>query len=77
MPDTSQAHKLIGTFLADSFREVGWGFGYTFYSAFLPFPAQRLDYIWHSAGLTALAAEVGQPGGSDHLPVVARLVLHD
>jgi vancomycin resistance protein VanJ len=75
MPDTSQGHELIGTFLTDSFREAGWGFGHTSHLLPLPFPTQRLDYIWHSAGLTALAAEVGQPGGSDHFPVVVRLVL--
>jgi len=39
----------------------------------VPFPTQRIDYIWHSAGLAAGTAEVGQAGGSDHLPVVARL----
>jgi len=76
MPDTSQSHELIGTFLADSFREAGWGFGHTSHLPPLPFATQRLDYIWHSAGLTPLAAEVGLPGGSDHFPVIARMILH-
>jgi vancomycin resistance protein VanJ len=76
MPDTSQGHELISAFLGDSFRDVGWGFGHTSHLWPLPFATQRLDYVWHSAGLTALAAQVGQPGGSDHFPVVARLVLH-
>jgi vancomycin resistance protein VanJ len=35
--------------------------------------AQRYDYIWHTAELQALDASVGSDGGSDHLPVVARL----
>jgi endonuclease/exonuclease/phosphatase (EEP) superfamily protein YafD len=39
----------------------------------LPFAAQRIDYVWHTDGLLALAAEVGAAGGSDHLPVLVRL----
>ncbi len=75
MPDTSQAHEQMSAFLVDSFREAGWGFGLTSHFGPLPFPTQRLDYVWHSAGLTALAISVGAAGGSDHFPVVARLVL--
>jgi hypothetical protein len=33
---------------------------------------QRIDYIWHSAGLVAITTELGQAGGSDHLPVIVR-----
>jgi endonuclease/exonuclease/phosphatase (EEP) superfamily protein YafD len=73
LTDTSQAHAELGAFLADSFREAGWGLGNTNYASTIPFPMQRIDYIWHSAGLIAIAAEVGQAGGSDHLPVVVRL----
>jgi len=36
-------------------------------------PVVRIDYIWHSATITALAAWVGPDGGSGHLPVLARL----
>jgi endonuclease/exonuclease/phosphatase (EEP) superfamily protein YafD len=38
-------------------------------------PLQRIDYVWHSAGLVALTAGLGQAGGSDHLPVVVRIRL--
>jgi hypothetical protein len=47
----------------------------TTYSRRPPFLAQRLDYIWHSSKLVALDAMVGPAGGSDHLPVLARLAL--
>lgn len=73
MTDTSQAHAGLQALLIDSFREAGWGLRHTNYTSGVPFPTQRIDYIWHSAGLAAVTAAVGQPGGSDHLPVVARL----
>jgi endonuclease/exonuclease/phosphatase family metal-dependent hydrolase len=38
-------------------------------------PVVRVDYIWHTAHLVAQAAWVGDDAGSDHLPVLARLVL--
>ncbi|HEY7032381.1 MAG TPA: endonuclease/exonuclease/phosphatase family protein [Thermomicrobiales bacterium] len=38
-------------------------------------PVVRVDYIWHTAHLAAQAAWVGDDAGSDHLPVLARLVL--
>jgi endonuclease/exonuclease/phosphatase (EEP) superfamily protein YafD len=75
LTDTSQAYAELRAFLADSFREVGWGLRHTSYAAGLPFPAQRIDYVWHNQGLAAIAAEVGQAGGSDHHPVVVRLTL--
>jgi vancomycin resistance protein VanJ len=73
LTDTSQAHAELGAFLSDSFHEAGWGLGNTNYASNVPFPMQRIDYVWHSAGLIAITAEVGQAGGSDHLPVVVRL----
>jgi vancomycin resistance protein VanJ len=75
LTDTSQAHAELGAFLSDSFREAGWGLRNTNYASDVAFPMQRIDYVWHSAGLIAIAAEVGQAGGSDHLPVVVRLRL--
>jgi vancomycin resistance protein VanJ len=75
LTDTSQAYAQLTTFLSDSFREAGWGFGHSSFSRRAPFLAQRLDYIWHSDGLTAIEAVVGPDGGSDHRPVVVRLAL--
>ena len=73
LTDTSQAYAELSSFLVDSFREAGWGLRNTNDAGNLPM--QRIDYVWHSAGPIAIAAEVGQAGGSDHLPVVVRLRL--
>ena len=75
LTDTSQAHAELGAFLTDSFHEAGWGLRNTNTAGSLLFPLQRIDYVWHSAGLVATVAELGQPGGSDHLPVIVQLRL--
>jgi endonuclease/exonuclease/phosphatase (EEP) superfamily protein YafD len=38
-------------------------------------PVARVDYIWHTPELSPEAAWLGSDGGSDHLPVLARLAL--
>jgi endonuclease/exonuclease/phosphatase family metal-dependent hydrolase len=38
-------------------------------------PVARVDYIWCTPGITAERAWLGGDGGSDHLPVLARLSL--
>jgi endonuclease/exonuclease/phosphatase family metal-dependent hydrolase len=38
-------------------------------------PVARVDYIFYTRGLHATAAWLGDDGGSDHLPVLARLEL--
>jgi len=60
--------------LRDAHRESGWGMGFTF-TRFprLGLPMWRIDYVFHSPDLVALSAEVGDYGGSDHRPVIARL----
>jgi vancomycin resistance protein VanJ len=75
LTDTSEAYVRLDTFLNDSFREAGWGFGHTFHPLSAPFPLQRIDYVWHSDDFVATEAFVGQEGHSDHLPVVAKLRL--
>jgi vancomycin resistance protein VanJ len=75
LTDTSQAYAQLATFLSDSFREVGWGFGHSSFGQRAPYLAQRIDYVWHTEGLVALEAVVGPDGGSDHRPVIARLAL--
>ena len=62
--------------LRDAHRERGWGMGFTF----TPLPriglsTWRIDYVLHSPDLVTLGVEVGEYGGSDHRPVVARLGL--
>lgn len=66
--------------LTDSYREAGWGFGFTFpyeatfRSVELP-SLVRLDYIFHDNSWRALQAWVGAAHGADHRYVVADLVL--
>lgn len=75
MTDTSEAYARLDTVLDDSFREAGWGMGHTLQPMQLSFPVQRIDYVWHTDEFEALHAHIGQAGGSDHLPIVARLRL--
>ena len=75
MTDTSEAYARLDTVLDDSFSETGWGMGHTLLLPPLYLPTQRIDYIWHTEEFEAISAHVGQDGGSDHLPVVAKLKL--
>jgi vancomycin resistance protein VanJ len=74
--------------LADAFAVAGVGRGWTLPRRLgqaagfdhglhaLPLrPVARVDYIWYTSALQAEAAWVGPDGGSDHLPVLARLAL--
>jgi endonuclease/exonuclease/phosphatase family metal-dependent hydrolase len=73
--------------LRDAFAVAGVGRGWTLPTRIghgriqhrlhrLPLrPIARVDYIWYTRGLAAEAAWVGADGGSDHLPVLARLAL--
>ena len=74
MTDTSETYARLDTVLDDSFREAGWGMGHTLQPPQL-FPVQRIDYVWHTDEFEALYAYIGQDGGSDHLPIVAKLRL--
>jgi vancomycin resistance protein VanJ len=75
LTDTSQAYPKMTQGLSDSFAQAGWGLGHTFQGEEWKFPLQRLDYIWHTNNLTAIDAYVGSDGGSDHLPLLAEVVL--
>jgi vancomycin resistance protein VanJ len=75
LTDTSEAYSRLRGFMRDSFREAGWGFRHTLNIPTVPFPVQRLDYVWHSDKFVAVDAFVGPAGGSDHLPAVAKLRL--
>lgn len=59
----------------DAFAEAGEGPGHTFPARA---PRARIDYVFVSAGVRVERAWVGEPGGepaSDHLPVLADLLL--
>ncbi|PSN12517.1 hypothetical protein C7293_19800 [filamentous cyanobacterium CCT1] len=73
MTDTSQTYVQLRSVLADSFQEVAWGLGHTLRIGSIPFPLQRLDYVWHTDELQAITAYVGESGGSDHQPVITQL----
>jgi vancomycin resistance protein VanJ len=86
MSDQVDDYTRITQHLEDTYREAGWGLGFTFpdFSArqAQPFhtpllekfgrPVARIDFIFHSNDLQALSAQVWPTsGGSDHRPVVA------
>jgi vancomycin resistance protein VanJ len=70
----SRQYPLIDTLLDDSFHEVGQGFGLT--HPVDPFPAIRIDYVWHSEAFVPVLARVWpEHGTSDRYPLVAHLIL--
>ncbi len=77
MSDSSLIYDELAAELRDAWRAAGTGAGRTWPVAEaigLPrilHPFLRIDYIWHSAELRAVAASMGSPIGSDHLPVKA------
>lgn len=80
MTDQSSGYRRLTGRLGDAFRDVGWGFGYTFpdgemRSIPIPFPFLRIDYIFHSSDIGAQRAYVGDRGGPDHRFLVAELAL--
>jgi endonuclease/exonuclease/phosphatase (EEP) superfamily protein YafD len=88
MNDQSEDYNRITARYHDAYREVGWGFGFTFPDfaqvnarpAILSFvwmrPVARIDYVFHSDHWQASEARVWpSSGGSDHRPVLARLAL--
>lgn len=80
MTQASEDYRKLDRMLDDSFRETGWGMGFTFPANGsdkrdeLPLMV-RLDYVWHNDAFTAYDTYVVHSNESDHLPVVARLVL--
>lgn len=56
----------------DAVAEVGRGFCYTFPTGA---PALRIDYVWMGPGLAASSCRIPRTRGSDHMPVVADLVI--
>lgn len=89
--DLSRAYRTISGTLRDAWRAAGWGLGHTFPGAdsagssrrivagFLaPMWLVRIDYVFYSDDWGAEWARIGPwDGGSDHRPVMARLVLRE
>jgi endonuclease/exonuclease/phosphatase (EEP) superfamily protein YafD len=78
--DQTPAYASLAEILADSWREAGQGFGFTFAKhqsvagITIPEPFVRIDYIFQSRDLTAKEARVGCGTSSDHCYVIAELV---
>jgi len=88
LTDQTDDYRAITALFGDVYREVGQGMGYSFpdwreeharsvmggkYLYWMPL-FMRLDFIFHSAHIRPLAAQVwDHSGGSDHRPVFARL----
>ncbi len=79
--DQSATYQQLAAAMTDSFREAGqgWRGSWPVSSArglpsLLP-PLIRIDYIWHSEQFDTLAAARGPALGSDHLPMLATLML--
>jgi endonuclease/exonuclease/phosphatase (EEP) superfamily protein YafD len=54
--------------LIDVWLETGEGDGFTWPAAE---PDKRIDWVWHTADLVAVRAQVVRTQASDHLPVLA------
>jgi vancomycin resistance protein VanJ len=73
-PPAGHIYGVLTRRYEDSFKEAGWGWGFTFPSKS---PLLRIDYIFHSAHWKAMECRVGARPGSDHRPVFAELALVD
>ncbi len=74
MSQHSIKYSSLAVLMDDSWRETRAGLGAT-WSTETNFPLLRLDYVWYSAQLRAVKAELGPDLGSDHLPVIAEIEL--
>ena len=73
LTDTSTAYATLNETLSDSFHEAGWGLGHMVSRLSLPFPAQRVDYVWHTPNLAAQQAHLDPLAGTEHQPILAQL----
>ncbi len=76
MSDLTGDYAAMANVLHDSWRERGFGFGFTVPATQYrgPFPLFRGDYIWHSAAVQITSIAIGSDnGGSDHYPLIAQV----
>jgi hypothetical protein len=75
VPDLSAFRRWYLSSFDDAFREVGWGFGYTFPTNNKRLsPWMRIDRVLASHALRFVRFQVGDSRASDHLCVVADVV---
>jgi endonuclease/exonuclease/phosphatase family metal-dependent hydrolase len=67
-PDWEEMNLIYDAGLIDAWLETGEGDGFTWPAAV---PDKRIDWIWHTADLVAVRAQVVQTQASDHRPVLA------
>ena len=72
-PWSAPFRRLVGAGLVDSQR--GFGLQTTFPALAHPWMRIAIDHVLISDGVTVVDREVGPPLGSDHLPVVADLIV--
>ena len=68
----SYIYQQITDYLSDPYVEQGRGFSTTYHG---PYPAYRIDYIFHSPELPALSYHRLKTNISDHYPIVVQLDL--
>jgi endonuclease/exonuclease/phosphatase (EEP) superfamily protein YafD len=73
-PPESRHFRSIWSGWRDSFGTVGFGIGGTRLNGWI---RARIDYVMADDAWTVVHAAPGEPVGSDHLPMVARLRLRD
>jgi len=67
-PDWEEMKLIYDAGLIDAWLETGEGDGFTWPAAE---PDKRIDWIWHTADLVVVRAQVVRTLASDHLPVLA------
>ena len=70
LPDFPEMDLIREAGLIDSWAEVGEGEGLTWPASG---PFERIDWVWHTADLAALEAQVVQSTASDHLGVLVTI----
>jgi endonuclease/exonuclease/phosphatase (EEP) superfamily protein YafD len=81
--DQNATYRQLAGLLQDAHRQAGWGLGHTAPASpegldrvASPSRLFRIDFVWHSDHWRAQDAHVGDwDGQSDHLPVLATLLL--
>lgn len=71
MTRTSQNYRALKRYLADGFRDAGWGLGWSVFHPAFSFPIIRFDYVWHTPELEVVNSATGPDASSDHYPVRA------
>jgi vancomycin resistance protein VanJ len=76
MTDQTDVYRRVAGRYHDTYREAGWGLGFTFNPNARLLPLARIDYVFHDDRITSVAARVWPTsGGSDHSPVWVELVI--